>query len=84
MVNMVSVLSEDAAILGTGCGIQGQSYVALLQGSEISAGFHYRDLILRTGFLVNDIQSISVVSWLANQSTYLVVRDRFTGVEGMN
>ena len=30
------------AILGNGYGIQGQNYVALLQGSGITAGFHHR------------------------------------------
>ena len=30
------------AILGNGCGIQGQNYVALLQGSGTTAGFHHR------------------------------------------
>ena len=39
-------LWEDAAILGSGYGIQGQNYVALLQGSEMSAGFHSKNLIL--------------------------------------
>ena len=34
------------AILGNWCGIQGQIYVALLQGSEMTAGFHYRNWIL--------------------------------------
>ena len=34
------------AILGNGCGIQGQNYVALLQGSERVAGFHRRSWIL--------------------------------------
>ena len=34
------------AILGNGCGIQGQNYVALLQGSEMSAEFHHRNFIL--------------------------------------
>ena len=33
------------AILGNRYGIQGQNYVGLLLGSEISAGFHYRNLI---------------------------------------
>ena len=28
------------AILGNGFGIQGKNYVALLQGSEVTAGFH--------------------------------------------
>ena len=35
------------AILGNGCGIQGQNNVTLLQGSEMTAGFHYRNCILR-------------------------------------
>ena len=30
------------AILGNGCGIQGQNCVALLQGSGTTAGFHHR------------------------------------------
>ena len=34
------------AILGNGCEIRGQNYIALLQGSEMSAGFHNRSLIL--------------------------------------
>ena len=34
------------AILGNGCGIQGQNYVTLLQGSEMTTGFHYRNWIL--------------------------------------
>ena len=32
--------------VGNGPGIQGQNYVALLQGSEMTAGFHYRNWIL--------------------------------------
>ena len=28
------------AILGNGCATQGQNYVTLLQGSEMTAGFH--------------------------------------------
>ena len=34
------------AILGKGYETQGQNYVALLLGNEISAGFNYRNLIL--------------------------------------
>ena len=34
------------AILGHVCGIQGQNYVTLPQGSEGTAGRHYRELIL--------------------------------------
>ena len=45
MVSMVIVLWEVTAILGNGCGIQGQKYVAWLQGSEIPVEFHYRNLI---------------------------------------
>ena len=32
-----------SATLGNWCGIPGQKYVALLQGSEMAAGFHYRN-----------------------------------------
>ena len=45
MVSMVIVLWEVTAVLGNFCGIQGQKYVAWLQGSEILVGFHYRNLI---------------------------------------
>ena len=43
---MALVLCGVGAILGNGYGIQGQNYVTLLLGSEMSAGFHYRILIL--------------------------------------
>ena len=43
---VVFVLWAIGAILGSGYGIQGQNYVALVQGKEISAGFHYGSLIL--------------------------------------
>ena len=33
-------------VLGNGCGIEGQNYVVLLEGSEMYTGFRYRDLIL--------------------------------------
>ena len=33
-------------IPGNGCGIQEQMYIALLQGSKVTAGFHYKDWIL--------------------------------------
>ena len=45
MVSMVIVLWEVTAILGNSCGKQGQKYVAWLQGSEIPAEFHYRNLM---------------------------------------
>ena len=38
------------AILRNGCEIKGQNYVTLLQGSEMTAGFHYRNLIFRICF----------------------------------
>ena len=34
------------AILGNGCEIQRQNYITLLQGSKMTAGFHYRNWIL--------------------------------------
>ena len=43
---MILLLWEDAAILWSGYGIQRQNYVALLQGSKMSAGFYSRNLIL--------------------------------------
>ena len=45
MVSMVIVLCEVTAILGNGCEVQGQKYVAWLQGSEIPIEFHYGNLI---------------------------------------
>ena len=42
---MVLVL-WGVGVIWTGYEIQGQNYVALLQGSEMSAGFHSRNLIL--------------------------------------
>lgn len=43
---MVLVLLELGAILANGYGIQGQKYVALLQGNKMTAEFNYRNLIL--------------------------------------
>ena len=37
---------EVTAILGKGCGVQGQNYVVWLQGSKMTVGFCYRNLIL--------------------------------------
>ena len=34
------------AILWNGCGMQGQYYVGLFQGTEMEEGFHYRNWIL--------------------------------------
>ena len=33
-------------ILGNGCGIQGQNYVALLPGTKATAGFHYSSWVV--------------------------------------
>ena len=46
VIVLVIVLWEVNAILGNGCEIQRQNYVAWLQGSEMPVGFHYRNLIL--------------------------------------
>ena len=46
MVSMVLVPWIVGAILGNGYGIHAQNYVALLQESEITAGFCYRNWIL--------------------------------------
>ena len=56
------------AILGNGYGVQGQNYVVLLQGSEVPAGFHYRNLILAM-FLVNHIEHGLMVSKSEFQSS---------------
>ena len=46
MVSMVLVIWRVGAILGNGCGTQGQNYVALFAKSKNSAVFHYRNWIL--------------------------------------
>ena len=46
MVSMVMVLCEVNALLGNGCEIQGQNYVAWYQESEMPVGFHYQNMIL--------------------------------------
>ena len=46
MHGMILVLWGVGAILGNGYGIQGQNYVAMFQRSEMSAGFHYGNLML--------------------------------------
>ena len=48
-LRMVSMALDPwgfGAILGNRYGIQGENYVALLQGSKITEGFHYRNWIL--------------------------------------
>ena len=50
MVSIVLVLLGVGATLRNQYGIQGQNYVALFTRSEISAGFHYRNLILGACF----------------------------------
>ena len=47
MVSMALVLWGVGAILWNGYGVQGQNYVALLLGSEMTGGFYYRNWILR-------------------------------------
>ena len=67
-VSMVQVLWEVDVILRKGYGIQGQNYVALLQGSEKLAGVHSRNLILHMQyFKLIMLNVMSVVKWLANQ-----------------
>ena len=46
MVSVALLVWVVHAILGNGYGIKRQNYVALLWGSEISAGFHSRGFIL--------------------------------------
>ena len=46
MVSMVLFLRGVGSILGNEFGIEGQNYVVLLQGSEMSTGIHSRNLIL--------------------------------------
>ena len=46
MMSMVLIKWVVGAILGNWYKIQGQHYVVLLQGSEMSAGFHDMNLIL--------------------------------------
>ena len=36
----------EYSFISNGYGIQGQNYVALLQGKEMPSGFHFRNLIL--------------------------------------
>ena len=61
MVSMVLVLWEVAAILGNGCRIQGQNYVAWLQRSKMQVGFHYSNLIL--GIYYFRIITFNVSQW---------------------
>ena len=55
---MVLVLRRVGPVLGTWIGMCEQNYVALLQGSEISAGLHSRNLIIM--FKDNHIERILV------------------------
>ena len=43
---MIFILWKVGAILGNWEKTQEQGYVVLFQGSEIPAGFHYKNLIL--------------------------------------
>ena len=83
--SMVNILWGVDAVLGNGYGIQEQNYVALLQGSEKSAGFHSRNLILDIQcFRLIMLNVMSAVKWLANQISNPVVQDPFLGGENMN
>ena len=55
MVSMVLVPREIGAILGNGYEIQGENYVALFQGSKITAGFHYRNWNLDRCFRITAV-----------------------------
>ena len=72
MHGMVLVLWEVEAILGNGYGIQGQNYVAFIQGSGMPAGFLSRNLILGICFR---LLALNMFQWrnLANQSSNPVV-----------
>ena len=48
------------AILGNVCGIQGQNYAAVLQGSKMTAGFQYRDWNLEAACLVKGDEHLLV------------------------
>ena len=61
MVSVVIVLWEVTTILGNGCGIQGQKYVAWLQGSKIPLGFHDRNLIL--GIQCFNLITLNMSQW---------------------
>ena len=58
MHGMALVLWGVGAILGNGYGIQGQAYVALLQGSEITAGFYCRNWILDIHFRLIAVKNV--------------------------
>ena len=58
---LVLVQWEVDAILGKGYGNQGQNFVALLQGSEMPAGFHHRNSVL--GLLCFRLFASNVYQW---------------------
>ena len=83
--SMVNILWGVDAVLGNEYGIQEQNYVALLQGSEKSAEFHSRNLVLDIQcFRLIMLNVMSTVKWLANQISNPVVQDPFLGGENMN
>ena len=61
MVSVFIVLWEITAILGNGCGRQGQKYVAWRQGIEIPVEFHYRNLI--SGIYCFRLINLNVPQW---------------------
>ena len=58
---LVLVQWEVDAILGKGYGNQGQNFVALLQRSEMPAGFHHRNSVL--GLLCFRLFASNVYQW---------------------
>ena len=57
-----------SAILGHECGIQGRNYVTLLQGSEMTADFHYNYNMDHNGVVV-----------ITSRFNPRIRRDRFPG-----
>ena len=57
-----------SAILGHECGIQGQNYLTLLQGSEMTAEFHYNYNMDHNGVVV-----------ITSRFNPRIRRDRFPG-----
>ena len=51
-------------LIGNGCGIQGQNYAALLQGSGMLAGFHSKNLILGICFT---LLNLNVFQWSSGE-----------------
>ena len=61
MISLVLVLWEAGAITTNGYGIQGQNCVGLLRVRGMTAGFHYRNLIL--GVQNFRLITLSILQW---------------------